>query len=129
VLWGNRAGRGKLIVIVSFLLISMSALATLFQPSLTWIAAPVFGMTFGGAFVSPLAFPAQFTKQEKVGRAAGAILAIGYLGALIGPPFAGYLRDVTGSFFSTFMVMAGAGLIAFCLSARFPHGPSTDRVL
>jgi CP family cyanate transporter-like MFS transporter len=125
----NRAGKGKLIIMMSFLLISMCALATLFHPSLTWIVAPVFGMTFGGAFVLLLAFPAQFTKKEKVGRAAGAILAIGYLGALIGPPFAGYLRDITGSFFSTFMVMAGAGLIAFCLSARFPHGPSTDRGL
>ena len=125
----NRAGRGKLIIMMSFLLISICALATLFKPSLTWIAAPVFGMTFGGAFVLLLAFPAQFTKQEKVGRAAGAILAIGYLGGLIGPPLAGYLRDVTGSFFSVFMVMAGVGLIAVCLSARFPYGQSSDRVL
>jgi cyanate permease len=125
----NRTGRGKLIIMMCFILISICALATLFRPSLTWIAAPLFGITFGGAFVLILAFPAQFSKQEKVGRAAGAILAIGYLGGLIGPPVAGYLRDVTGSFFSVFMVMAGAGLIAVCLSARFPYGPSSDRVL
>jgi MFS transporter, CP family, cyanate transporter len=125
----HRAGSGNRIIMMSFLLISICALAILFKPSLAWIVAPVFGITFGGAFVLLLAFPAQFASQEKVGRAAGAILAIGYLGGLVGPPLAGYLKDITGSFFSTFMVMAGAGLIAFCLSARFPHGPSTDRVL
>jgi CP family cyanate transporter-like MFS transporter len=125
----DRMGGGKLIIMMSFLLISICSLAILFEPSATWMVAPVLGITFGGTFVLILAFPAQFTKQEKVGRAAGAILAIGYLGALIGPPLAGYLRDVTGSFSSTFMVMAGAGIIAACLSARFPLGPSNDRVL
>ena len=113
---------------MSFLLISICALATLFRPSLTWIVAPVFGITFGGAFVLLLAFPAQFTKKEKVGRAAGAILAIGYLGRADWAPFAGYLRDITGSFFSTFMVMAGVGLIAAFFPPGFPMGVHSIRL-
>ncbi len=123
----DRTRSGKLIIMVSFLLISVCAVAISFEASLAWMAAPVLGITFGGAFVLLLAFPAQYARQERLGRAAGAILAIGYMGALIGPPLAGYLRDITGGFSSTFLVMAGSGILAFCLSVQFPQVPSSTK--
>jgi CP family cyanate transporter-like MFS transporter len=77
------------------------------------------GTTFGGIFVLLLVFPARFSSQERVGRAAGAILSIGYIGALVGPTLAGYLRDRTGGFSMGFMVMSGAAALAVCLSLAF----------
>ncbi len=115
----DRTGRGKAIITSSFLLLALSLLILSVKPSLSWALAPVLGTTFGGIFVLLLVFPAQFSSQERIGRAAGAILSLGYIGALVGPILAGYLRDRTGGFSTGFMVMSGAAALAVCLSLTF----------
>jgi CP family cyanate transporter-like MFS transporter len=116
----HRTGRTRSIFVANFLVIALSLLAVSLEPSLSWAAAPVLGLTFGGTFVLLLAFPAQFSAQENVGRAAGAILSIGYIGALLGPFSSGYLRDVMGSFSSAFLVVVGVSVLAAALSFTFP---------
>jgi CP family cyanate transporter-like MFS transporter len=100
-------------------MLTLSLLILSVKPSLSWALAPVLGTTFGGIFVLLLVFPARFSRQEGVGRAAGAILSIGYIGALVGPTLAGYMRDRTGGFSTAFMVMSGVAALAVCLSFAF----------
>jgi CP family cyanate transporter-like MFS transporter len=114
-------GRERLLILISFLLISLCSLAVSLDPSWAWIVSPVLGITFGGTFVLLVAFPAQFSPRNKVGRAAGASLSIGYLGALLGPPIAGRIRDLTGDFSLAFLVSAAVGVAAMGLSFAFPQ--------
>jgi CP family cyanate transporter-like MFS transporter len=113
-------GRERPLILISFFLISISSLAVSLDPSWALAVAPVLGITFGGIFVLLVAFPAQFSPLNKVGRAAGAILSIGYLGALLGPPIAGRLRDLTGNFSSAFLLSAAVGVAGMGLAFAFP---------
>ena len=116
-------GRQKLLIIFSFALICLCSLVISFEPSWAWVVSPILGTTFGGTFVLLLAFPAQFSPRHKVGQAAGASLAIGYLGALLGPPIAGYLKDLTGNFSAAFLVSALVAVAAIALAFAFPKSP------
>jgi CP family cyanate transporter-like MFS transporter len=116
-------GRARPVIVISFLLISICSLAVSLDPSWAWALSPVLGMTFGGIFVLLIAFPAQYSPRNRVGRAAGASLSVGYLGALLGPPIAGRLKDVTGDFSSAFLVSALVGIAAMVLALAFPGSP------
>ena len=74
----------------------------------------------GGVFSLLLSLPVELVETKKVGRAAGAIISIGYAGALVGPPVAGYLRDLTGNFTASFLATAFMGLGAAVLSYWLP---------
>jgi MFS transporter, CP family, cyanate transporter len=113
-------GKRRLIIMLSFLLMAICSATVAANPSLSWFAIPVFGITMGGTFSLLLALPVQLAEAKKVGRVAGAIISMGYAGALIGPPVAGYLRDLTGNFAAAFLVTAFVGLLAAGLSFRLP---------
>jgi CP family cyanate transporter-like MFS transporter len=125
-LLSDRTGKRRLIIILSFVLMAIGSAAVAANPSLSWLAIPVFGMTMGGTFSLLLALPVQLAEAKKVGRVAGAIISMGYAGALIGPPAAGYLRDLTGDFAAAFLVMSFMGLFAAGLSYWLPK-PLPDR--
>ncbi len=120
----DRTGKRKLITILSFLVIAICSVAVALIPSWTWVAAPFLGITFGGVFVLILAMPVELVERNRVGRAAGAIISIGYVGALLSPPIIGYLRDVTGNFSVGFLMMALAGLVSTGLSFAIPAARS-----
>ncbi|MCJ7596337.1 MAG: MFS transporter [Desulfobacterales bacterium] len=123
----DRTGRRKIIILACFFLIALCAVLVSLAPSWSWAAAPVLGITFGAPFALLLAFPAQFSRHEKVGSAAGLVLSIGYAGALLGPPLAGYVRDITGAFSIGFLGMAGAALLAALLSLALPDSAGRAR--
>ena len=120
----DRTGKRKLITILSFLVIAICSVAVALVPSWTWVVAPFLGITFGGVFVLILAMPVELVERNKVGRAAGAIISIGYVGALLSPPIIGYLRDLTGNFSLGFLMMALAGLVSAGLSFALPAARS-----
>lgn len=113
-------GRRRLMIISSFALMAICSITVALDPSLSWFTVPAFGITMGGVFSLLLSLPVQLVEARKVGRAAGAIISIGYAGALIGPPAAGYLRDLTGNFTAAFLVTAFCGLLAAGLSYALP---------
>jgi CP family cyanate transporter-like MFS transporter len=120
-------GKRRLIIVLSFLSMSICSATVAANPSLSWFAIPAFGITMGGVFSLLLALPVQLVETKKVGRAAGAILSIGYAGALIGPPAAGYLRDLTGNFATAFLATALVGLAASGLSYKLPRPFPTEK--
>jgi len=124
-LLSDRIGRRRIIMISGFSMIAICSAIVSLSPSLSWFVSPVLGLTFGGIFALLLALPVELVEREKVGRAAGAIISIGYVGALIGPPITGYLRDLTGDFSVGFIVMAFVGLVAVGLSYILPDARHT----
>ncbi len=116
----DRVGRKKFIILISFLVTAICAAVISFRPSLTWWIAPVLGVAIGGVFALILALPVELVDRETIGRAAGAVISIGYIGALIGPPLTGYIRDLTGQFATGFLIMAFTGIVATGLSYLLP---------
>jgi CP family cyanate transporter-like MFS transporter len=112
----DRIGKKKEIIGLSFLLIAVSSAMVALASPLSWFVAPILGITFGGVFALLLAIPAQLAEGNKVGRAAGAVLSIGYVGALLGPPALGYFRDLMGSFSMGFLILGFVGLLSASLS-------------
>ena len=121
-------GGRRFILVVGFLFISICSASLGFNTALSWIVTPILGTTFGGIFALLLATPVELVGKEKVASAAGAIISIGYVGALIGPLATGYLRDTTGSFVVGFLVLVLAGLVSaalsYVLSAVQPRRPA-----
>ena len=75
------------------------------QP-IIWILSALFGILVCGVFSLMFVVPAEFVGLERAGGAMGLVLSIGYLGGLIGPWLIGYLRDLLGSFWPGFMIVA-----------------------
>jgi len=123
----DRVGRRRLAVISSFAWMSACSAVISGAPSLAWFTIPCFGITLGGVFVLLLAIPVDLVEAKKVGRAAGIVISIGYAGALIGPPTAGYLRDLTGSFAGAFLATALIGVTAAGLSYWLPSSVPRTR--
>ena len=117
----DQMGKRRMIIILSFLLIAVCSAIVSLWPSLCWFLSPVFGLTFGGVFALLLALPVEIAEVHDVGRAAGAILSIGYIGALLGPPLTGFLRDMTGLFGVGFMVLMISSIVAAGLSYGLPE--------
>jgi len=109
-------GGRRFVPVVGFFLISICSAGLAFNPALSWFVNPVLGTTFGGIFALLLVTPVELVGKEKVASAAGAIISIGYVGALTGPLITGYLRDSTGSFVVGFLVLALVGLVSAGLS-------------
>lgn len=112
----DRTGKRRLILVLGFSLISICSASLALSTASSWFVAPVLGTTFGGIFALLLTMPVGLVEQEKVASVAGAIISLGYVGALTGPIITGYLRDLTGDFVVGFLVIALAGLASVGLS-------------
>jgi CP family cyanate transporter-like MFS transporter len=119
----DRTGKGRTILVAGFLVIALGSAGLALYMGATWFVTPVLGVVFGGTFALLLAMPAQLVERRKVASAAGAVISIGYVGALAGPLIAGYIRDLTGSFSMAFLIVAVTGLISAALSLRAPKSP------
>ena len=114
---GDRFGN-RLTFAVSFLLMAMSFF-WLLAAKQTWelyLFAAIFGLAYGGMQVlfSPLV--AELFGLKAHGVVLGAIAFGGSIGAALGPLFAGYMFDETGSYTLTFMLCAALAIIAIVLT-------------
>ena len=116
----DRIGKKREIIGLSFLVIAISSGIVALVSPLSWFVSPILGLNFGGVFALLLGIPAQLAERGKVGRAAGAVISIGYVGALVGPPALGYFRDLTGSFSMGFLILGFVGLMSTSLSFTLP---------
>ena len=76
----------------------------------------IYGFAHGGyaTLISPLA--AELFGMRSHGTILGIMIFVGTIGGAIGPVFAGYLFDVTGSYQSSFIICIAIGVIGLALS-------------
>jgi MFS family permease len=82
---------------------------------LLWASVVVFGAFYGATFPMYGACGGDYFRKEIMGRVIGAWTPFYGLGAIVGHRFAGYFRDVTGSFLIPFQVTVPVALIASIL--------------
>ena len=118
----DRTGRKRELLAASYLAMAVGSALLAVNPPSILVAIVILGITFGGSFALLMATPAELSgiRRERTAQTAGALLSIGYLGALAGPPVAGRLRDVTGDFTYSFLFLAAAAAAAAFLCYWLP---------
>jgi CP family cyanate transporter-like MFS transporter len=86
-----------------------------------WVWPVLAGCGVAGVFAMALVLPADIAPRGRTGSAAGMILAIGYGISALGPVIAGGVRDVTGSFAATLVMLPVIALAIIALAAIVPE--------
>ena len=85
-----------------------------------WFIMVIAGIINILRFNTLLSLPVEIMPKRHAGVAGGVVVAIGYIGAVIGPSMAGQILDVTGSFQTIFIILAVLSLIAMGLTFLIP---------
>jgi len=86
-----------------------------------WLWPALAGSGVAGVFSMSLVLPADIAPPGRTGAAAGMVLAIGYAASALGPIIAGVVRDVTGSFDATLLLLPAIGILMVAVSAIAPE--------
>lgn len=89
-------------------------------PFSLWFFMAVAGIANILRFNVLLILPVEVVPPEQFGAASGVVLAVGYLGAVIGPVVAGYILDVTLGFQITFIILSAMSLLTLGLAFLVP---------
>jgi len=81
-----------------------------------YLFALPFGIAYGGVVPLQNLIPAELFGLKSLGIMLGSIFFFGTLGGAVGPPLAGYIFDVTGSYNSAFLICIVLCILAISLS-------------
>ena len=85
-----------------------------------WFIMVIAGIINILRFNTLLSLPVEIMPKRYAGVAGGVVVAIGYIGAVIGPSMTGEILDITGSFQIVFVVLAVLSLITMGLTFLIP---------
>lgn len=105
--------------------LSLLLFASVHRPWQALYAIPVFALGFGGLIPVRPAFQAEYFGLRAFGAIQGLVFTISMLGSLVGPVFAGWVYDQTGSYRLAFVLLSVGALLAvpLILSVRKPPQP------
>ena len=111
----------RLLIWVPSLIFAFLAIWILYASGLSiWIIMAVAGIINILRFNTLLSLPVEIMPKEHAGVAGGVVVAIGYIGAVIGPSMSGQILDITGSFQIVFIILAVLSLITMGLTFLIP---------
>ncbi len=100
----------------------------------TWYLAPgypalavfalVLGLGYGGWVALSPSVVAELFGPDGLGGTVGALYTSAGIGALLGPPFAGFVVDATGGYRPAMLTAVGLAVAAVLLISRLPARPS-----
>ena len=96
-------------------------LLTVAPPSAAWLILPVLGSSVAGPFAMGFLLPSDFVDYSHLGSASGVVLSVGWLGIVFGTWLAGFLRDLSGSFYTTLVALVISALVVVGLSLFLPE--------
>ncbi len=125
-IWSDRLGERRLPTIVAAILFTIGVLGLLLYPFAEywrWVWPALAGSGVAALFGMSLVFPADIAPKGRTGAAAGMVLGVGYAGSALGPVVAGLVRDVTGSFNATLILLPVVGVAMIVLACFAPELP------
>jgi CP family cyanate transporter-like MFS transporter len=90
-------------------------------PSAAWIILPILGSGVAGPFAMAFLLPSDFVDYSHLGSASGIVLSMGWLGIGFGSWLAGFLRDLSGSFYTTLVALVISALLVVVLAFVLPE--------
>jgi len=90
-------------------------------PSAAWIILPILGAAVAGPFAMAFLLPADLVDYSHLGSASGIVLSVGWLGIGFGSWMAGFLRDLSGSFYTTLVAIVISALLIIVLAFVLPE--------
>ena len=113
----DRVGGRKAMIICSIVVIgSLVWLQSARELWMLYLFAVIYGFAHGGFFTIPSPLVAELFGLSSHGAIFGTIFFAGTIGGAIGPPLAGRIFDVTGSYQLAFLICAVASVIVFILA-------------
>ena len=122
--WSDRLRRRRpptLVAAVLFLAGVLGLLAMPLTDPWRWLWPALAGAGVAGVFAMSLVLPADIAPRGRTGAVAGMVLAIGYAASALGPVIAGIVRDVTGSFAATLLLLPVIGAAMIALASIAPE--------
>ena len=122
--WSDRLRRRRPPTLVAAALFLAGVLGLLALPlgePWRWFWPALAGAGVAGVFAMSLVLPADISPRGRTGAAAGMVLAIGYAASALGPVIAGIVRDVSGSFDATLLLLPAIGVAMIALAAIAPE--------
>jgi MFS family permease len=89
---------------------------------LMWVAAVLFGIGYGGCAPLIPAIMVELVGTEELSKLTGIVLMGFFLGSALGPWLAGFIFDISGSYFWALLLAAGVSLAAVIIALRLPSG-------
>lgn len=91
----------------------------------------IYAPAYGGLAALPGALRADFFGRRNFGTISGAMGPVTTVGTMVGPLFAGYVYDTTGSYRQAMLTFAVCGLVSLLLMilARRPEAPTRSALL
>ncbi len=90
-------------------------------PAAAWVILPILGFAAAGPFAMGFLLPADFVDYSHLGSASGLVLSVGWLGIGSGSWLAGFLRDLSGSFYTTLIALVICSLFIVALAFVLPE--------
>jgi CP family cyanate transporter-like MFS transporter len=111
----------RLLIWVPSLIFAFLAIWILYASELAiWFIMAIAGVINILRFNTLLSLPVEIMPKKHAGVAGGVVVAIGYIGAVIGPSMTGQILDITGSFQIVFVILAVLSLITMGLTFLIP---------
>jgi CP family cyanate transporter-like MFS transporter len=127
-IWSDRIGKRRPPTVAAALLFTIAAIGLLLVPFADpwrWLWPALAGLAVAALFGMSLVLPADIAPRGRTGAAAGMVLGVGYAGSALGPVVAGLVRDLTGSFDATLLLLPAVGVAMIGLAAIIPELPSS----
>lgn len=125
-IWSDRIQQRKLPAIAAAVIFTIGVAGLMVAPlaePLRWLWPFLAGAGVAGVFGMALVMPADLAPAGRTGRAAGMVLAIGYAGSALGPLAAGVVRDLTGSFSASLILLPIVGIAMTIATFATPEMP------
>ena len=111
------------VFLATYTLVGISLLCVIFSDHIAmfWLFVVLFGISAGGMITVPTLLIARLFGTKAVGQIVGVNLLVGTVGAFIGPPVAGRIREVTGSYDLAIIGWTIAVALGLLLATQIPN--------
>jgi cyanate permease len=118
--FGSKVPRKFFVWLPSIVFILLTS-GILFAPQwLVWVIIGLSGMMNVLRFNTLLVLPVELVPRERAGAASGIAVAIGYVGAVVGPAIGGNILDISGNFQIVFGTLTAISVISLIFAFLIP---------
>jgi len=114
---------------LSIFILSMVWLLFTEEVWMFYVFAVIFGIAYGGEILVFTLVPADLFGLKHLGTVAATLRFLGTIGGAIGPPLAGKIFDITGSYDLAFLISLILSVLALILSLIFLRSKPSDEMI